>query len=121
MIDHSNLLLPMKILQGDLAGWVQRNFGPRPSYQPLLGAMEELGELAHAHLKGEQGIRQGSIKGNAEDLAKDAVADVVFFLMDYASANGWDFGELLLKTWSEVRTRDWKAYPETGGKPSDPL
>lgn len=106
-LDHSGILIPLKIMQGEACAWVLKNFGHRPAYHPLLGAVEELGELAHAHLKGEQGIREGAIKGKAEAMAKDAVADTVLFLMDYCSANGWDFGVILKTTWEHVREREW--------------
>ena len=46
-----------KQLQEEVREWSHRNFGLRPTYWPLLGAAEEIGELAHAHLKGEQCIR----------------------------------------------------------------
>lgn len=94
--------------------WVRWNFGERPSYQPLLGAFEELGELAHAHLKQEQGIR-GSAEEN-EAKAKDAVADTVIFLADYCTARGWDISEIVWETWEQVRLRDFKADPENGGE-----
>lgn len=39
--------------------WRQKNFGDTygSGYRPLLGIVEEVGELSHAHLKKEQGIR----------------------------------------------------------------
>lgn len=115
-IDHrAKLLLPLLILQGEAAAWVLHNFGSRPAYQPLLGAVEELGDLAHANLKWEQGIREGAEPGACEMKAQDAVGDVVLFLMDYCSANRWDFGEVLLDTWDRVRVRDFKKEPATGG------
>lgn len=90
--------------------WALKNFGERPSWHPLLGAVEELGELAHAHLKEQQGIRR------TEDHvanAKDAVADVVLYLMDYCSLRDFDMQEVVESTWYKVRQRDWKANPDT--------
>ena len=96
-------------LQEDQREWVKHNFPDRKSYFPLLGAVEELGELAHAHLKREQGIR-----GSAEQhltAAKDAVADIVIFLADYCTANNFDFQEIMEETWAKVKKRDWKKNP----------
>lgn len=93
-------------LQKLLAPWVKKNFGDRPSYQPLLGAVEEIGELSHAHLKAEQGIR-----GTPEELeakAKDAVADTIIFLADYANARGWDLQKVVEDTLREVLQREWR-------------
>jgi len=101
-----------KQLQDEQRPWVKHNFGDRPPWHPLLGAVEELGELAHAHLKEVQGIRM------SEDHvanAQDAVADIVVYLSDYCTARGWDFGELVEKAWSKVKQRDWKKDPVSAG------
>jgi len=100
----------LRRVQREQVPWVLHNFGERESWQPLLGAQEELGELAHAHLKGHQGIRSGE---DHEANAKDAVADVIIFLCDYSSSRGWDIAELLGSTWDEVKKRDWKKDPDT--------
>jgi len=71
--------------------------------------MEELGELAHAHLKGLQGIRHTSPE--IESMKIDAVADIVIFLSDYCTANGLDFQDAVEQTWNRVRQRDWKSDP----------
>lgn len=127
----------LRDLQERLKAWVAYNFTDRQGrfkdprgvpYHPLLGVVEEVGELAevlipaslslylgrlaHATLKQEQGIR-----GTAEDLeaqAQDAIADLVIFLMDLCAARGWDFAEILFSTAEEVLKRDWIRYPATG-------
>ena len=92
--------------------WVKHNFGNRPSWMPLIGVMEELGELAHAFLKKAQGIR-GTAKEH--DLAiKDAVADIVIFLCDFCSSQGIDLEREVIETWAKVKTRDWKKNPKKG-------
>jgi NTP pyrophosphatase (non-canonical NTP hydrolase) len=106
--DHMTL----RDIQEDQKPWVAHNFGRRATYMPLLGAMEELGELAHAHLKAEQGIR-GTVAEH-EVAAKDAVADIIIFLLDYCSARGWDAASIVSDTWKAVRTRDFKADPIRG-------
>lgn len=100
----------LKQLQAEQRAWVAHNFVDRPTWMPLLGAMEELGELAHAHLKEAQGIR---LHENHTEKAKDAIADIVIFLADYCSSRGFDFEELVRTTWDQVKQRDWKANPET--------
>ena len=99
-------------LQEEQGEWAMRNFGARPSHQPLLGAVEELGELAHAHLKSEQGIR-GAQEHHAES-KRDAVADIIVFLADYCNLEGFDMQELIEETWADVRLRDWKKNPDNG-------
>ncbi len=75
--------------------------------------MEEAGELAHAHLKHEQGIRAMD-----PDLAfikkRDAVGDMVIYLASYCTANNIDFARAVEETWNEVRHRDWIAFPQNG-------
>ena len=102
--------LTLRQLQEELAPWVKHNFGDRPAYWSLLGAVEELGELAHAHLKEEQGIRT-----NEDHIAnaKDAIADIVIFLSDYCLARGFDFQECIETAWAEVKKRDWKVNSAT--------
>lgn len=96
-------------LQNEVTKWAFENFGGCCSYQPLLCALEELGELAHAHLKQEQGIRT-----NEDHAANkvDAVADVVIALAHYCGLNEIDFQEAIEKTWAQVSKRDWKNDPE---------
>ena len=104
--------LTFRRLQDEQRPWVEHNFKGRESWKPLIGALEELGELAHAHLKGAQGIR-GTKEEHAE-AAKDAVADIIIFLADYCSAMGYDMQECVETTWATVKQRDWKANPQNG-------
>jgi len=99
-------------LQDDLRPWVLRNFGERPTWQPLLGAVEELGELAHAHLKETQGIR--GTAAEHEEAAKDAVADTIIYLADYCNARGWDMHRVVFDTLDKVLQRDWVNNPQNG-------
>jgi len=96
-------------IQLEQRAWVLHNFGEREAWQPLLGVQEEVGELAHAFLKRHQGIR-GTHEEHTADI-RDAVADIIIFLMDFASAEGIDVREVLDETWQKVRQRDWKANP----------
>jgi len=95
----------LKGLQVELKPWVEHNFGSRPSWQPLLGIQEEVGELSHAYLKRAQGIRT---EENHTENIKDAVADILIYLADFCNAEGIDLQHELNETWSRVSKRDWK-------------
>jgi len=98
-------------IQKEQVEWVKRNFGDRPSWWPLLGAVEELGELAHAFLKREQGIR---ISEPHTENIKDAVADTVIYLADFCQAEGIDMQQVIEDTWAKTKQRDWKKFPING-------
>jgi len=98
--------------QSEHTEWSARNFGVVPGWQPLMGAVEELGELAHAHLKQAQGIR-GTSKEH-HDAKVDAVADVIIYLMHYCSLEGIDMQSAIEVTAESVHMRDWKTYPKNG-------
>ena len=101
-------------LQRQVADWVAHNFPSdgHDSYQSLLGVTEEVGELAHAHLKGEQCIRGTAAEHEAA--ARDAVGDVTIYLIQYCIRRGWSFAECVEQVWAEVQQRDWRRYPDTG-------
>jgi NTP pyrophosphatase (non-canonical NTP hydrolase) len=80
-------------LQGEVTRWADKNFPNAPASWQVLGLIEELGELAHAHLKKQQGIRGSSEKHIAA--GRDAIADSVIFLMHACSSLGWNAQELL--------------------------
>lgn len=101
--------LTFRKLQDEQRPWIAHNFPDRLPFFPLLGVMEELGELAHAHLKGLQNIRH--TPEQIYEMKKDSVGDIVVFLADYCSANSIDFQEVMEKTWEKVRRRDWRANP----------
>ncbi len=85
--------LTFRQLQEEQAPWVAHNFPGREAYYPLLGAIEELGELAHAHLKNIQGIRGTPEEHHAAKI--DAVADTITFLADYCTASGIDLQDAM--------------------------
>lgn len=94
-------------LQAELAPWVEHNFPDREPWQPLMGALEELGELAHAHLKSHQGIRGTAAEHDAAK--RDAVGDAVVFLADYCNAHGYSLRECVEGAWEIASKRDWAA------------
>jgi NTP pyrophosphatase (non-canonical NTP hydrolase) len=69
-------------LQREQAPWVQHNFGDRPSWMPLMGIAEELGELV-----------QAATDGNHK-LMRDGIADCIIFMADYCTAMDWSLQEL---------------------------
>jgi NTP pyrophosphatase (non-canonical NTP hydrolase) len=97
--------LTLKSLQHQQAEWSERNFPDQKPYQCLLGLIEEVGELAHAHLKMEQGIRTNE---DHLGMKKDAVGDIVTYLAGYCTSNGLNFEECVWNAWSEVKRRDWR-------------
>lgn len=74
--------------------------------------VEELGELAHAHLKSRQGIRGDKAHHRAK--AKDAVADLMIFIASYCNRMEIDLETVVTMVWAEVKSRDWVKYPLTG-------
>lgn len=99
-------------IQIEQAVWAQRNFGDRNPYDAILGIMEELGELSHAMLKKKQGIR-----GSEEEhiaAAKDAIGDMLVYMLDFCTGMKWDMMQILDETWTEVEKRDWVANRQDG-------
>lgn len=69
-------------LQTETAVWIAKNFAgptPHPPHRPLLGIVEELGELDAA---------------DAEEDVEDAVADTVVFMADFCNAHQFDLQSL---------------------------
>jgi NTP pyrophosphatase (non-canonical NTP hydrolase) len=105
--------MSLKQMQIEQDAWSKKNFPNRKPYHPILGAAEEVGELSHAFLKMEQGIRGNDAKHTAD--MKDAVADCIIFLTDFCNQMGWDIDELVTETWDKVKQRDWKKDTVQGG------
>lgn len=99
--------------------WANENFGDTDSHFArrvlwcVMGVQEEAGELSHAILKCDQGIRGGA-EEHAE-AARDAVGDIVLYLIDLCNQCGWDFVQIVRDVAKEVHARDWNEHPEDGG------
>lgn len=103
----------LKDLQKEQKEWADHNFGiDQPSWKPLLGLQEEIGELSHAYLKRDQKIRGNEVKHNAN--IKDAIGDIVIYLADFCSRENINLEETIEKTWSKVKKRNWKNNPING-------
>lgn len=99
-------------IQAEHRRWVDRNFPNESLSQATLGVAEESGELAHAVLKMEQGIRGTEAEHRAE--AKDAIGDICIYAMSVCDHLGLNFEECINTTWQEVAARDWQANPDDG-------
>lgn len=113
-LDYDNLREAVEGMQRHHARWSRHNFGHLKSdyNAPFKGMVEELGELSHALLKQEQGIR-GTFEEH-EAKAKDAVGDLFVFMADLCTRRGWSLGEIIQQTWLEVSARDWRLFPKNG-------
>jgi len=101
-------------LQNHTREWREKNFPEehRTAQMQLMGVVEEVGELAHALLKMEQGIR-GSREYHMGKI-EDAIGDVTIYLCGLATALEIDMDAAIWRAWSEVRDRDWTKNKETG-------
>ena len=73
-------------LQESLYDWQTYNFGEQATEITLLGICEEAGELCHAQLKLEQGIRGSTEEHEAEII--DAIGDIMIYVLNYMSGLG---------------------------------
>lgn len=103
----------LQALQREHKTWKEHNFPDEKEHQALLGLIEEVGELAHAHLKYEQRIR-GYDRHRYVTEALDAVGDIIIYLASYCNTNDLDLESAVMLAWEEVSDRDWIKYPETG-------
>lgn len=92
--------------------WARHNFPKTLPHQPLLGMHEELGELSHAHLKQEQGIRGTYVEHHSAK--EDAVGDIVMYMLHYCALNDLNLEACIEVAWNEIKTRDWIEFPKNG-------
>jgi len=114
----------LALIQSEVAKWSRVNFGDQVSkatdqvlgsLSPLLGLVEEVGELSHVTLKHHQGIRGYDDEQKYQEERDDAVGDILIYLCDYASREGISLQDALNKTWQKiVKKRNWVDNPETG-------
>lgn len=107
------IMLTWKRLQSEQKAWSEHNFPPHTFLWPLWGTIEELGELVHARLKQEQGIRGTPEEHLANQ--KDAIGDSLVFLADVCGQRGWDLGEIAKTEGPEDFQKTFKA--PTGKSP----
>lgn len=101
--------------QQELKQWELRNFGKQELYRRVLGMTEEVGEICHHVLKGEQKIRGGVDGINKKEVA-DRVADVFIYGINLLTELGIDAESVVSRTINDVLKRDWKKNPGGGDK-----
>lgn len=99
-------------LQEESRKWLAHNFPNQVKHQALLGVVEEVGELSHAFLKSEQGIR--GTKEEHLDAMVDAIGDITIYLASFCNTNGINFEAAVILAWGAVSQRDWIKYPSNG-------
>lgn len=105
--------------QTEINIWSVRNFDDNNGLNaiaPMMGIVEEVGELYHARLKDLQGIRKPEGCTFVDD-ERDAIGDILVYLFDYCGRRGHSLPVCFLHAWGKVRQRDWVKYPETGMPP----
>jgi len=118
-LSRNNSVVPYDLdrMQNEIEEWAIRNFGPLNPDNSILGIAEEVGELCHSHLKRKQGIR--GTKEEHDEKSQDAIADLIIYILNYASGMGWRVWPILKIVWKRVQQRDWKKDPVTGGEWAD--
>lgn len=91
-------------IQRTVIQWQRENFPQCQEWELALGVCEEAGELAQCILKLHRGMR-----GDEFDEAhlKDAVGDVVIFLMGICEGRNWKLSEVIEETARRVILRNW--------------
>lgn len=97
----------MDEIQEKLKIWRFKNFGVPNATHQLMGIVEEIGELCHAKLKYEQNIRGYDYKRCLKEM-KDAIGDIVIFLMGFCDVYNWSLYDIVKDTSKEVLKRDWR-------------
>jgi NTP pyrophosphatase (non-canonical NTP hydrolase) len=92
-------------IQDEQKKWQEYNFPGSGANEAFKGIVEEIGELAHADLKETQGIR---VDEDHIENAKDAIGDIVIYLMSYCNYRGFDLQSIIKDTWEDVKERDWQ-------------
>lgn len=102
-------------LQAAARAWRHANFPPatRTLVHQVLGVAEETGELSHAVLKMEQGIRGDEEKHMLD--AQDAIGDIVIYLTGVCDCLGVGLKDCVIDAWDRVEKRDWVNHPTDGG------
>jgi NTP pyrophosphatase (non-canonical NTP hydrolase) len=101
-------------MQREHREWVDKNFPGETLERATLGVCEESGELAHAVLKMQQGIR--GTEAEHKFNAIDSVADMIIFGLSVCDHLEVDLEDVLAITWDKVKKRDWKKDPVAGGE-----
>lgn len=80
-------MLDPEDFQGEVMRWAMHNFPSAQVHEPLLGVVEEIGELYNAHSIIKRPENGGAEKREQE--IDDAVGDIMVFLAHYCGLNGF--------------------------------
>lgn len=107
----------MSEIQREVGTWAWKNFGEKAGgINPHVGMIEEVGELAKAILKKDQGIR-GDAKKHDSD-AIDAIGDIMVYMMNFLNSARLDVLELYAATWAH-RLSVSHRYPKSENEMSE--
>lgn len=104
--------LMLEDLQNGVAQWTAKNFPEGKNLWPVMGVAEEAGELIHAALKMDQGIR-GTREEHLADM-RDALGDITIYMADVCNKYGFRLSDCIEAAWEEVEKRNWADDPEGG-------
>jgi len=79
-----------QVIWDEVGEWQTKNFPDATIEDTIDGMLEELGELCHATLKGRQGIRGMDDQEKVLAARKDAVGDMMLYLLHYMRLSGED-------------------------------
>lgn len=93
----------LRDMQKEQEIWADKNFPGNKMIHPLVGIIEEVGELAHVVLKETQTIRYTPDVVIAKK--KDAVSDIMIFLAHYCTKNSFTMPEIQVPAQEMIHVR----------------
>lgn len=97
-------MIDLRRYQKAVNKWAKKTYPQNDvkTWRPLVGLVEELGELAHAFLKLDQGVHRNTTTTEA---VSDAVGDLMVFLLEFCENNNIDIEEAFLEVWEKDVSR----------------
>lgn len=99
-------MIDLDEIQTEHNQWQRETFPAATAEDKLLGLVEEVGELCHAHTKGKQ--QNKYTPDQVQRMKKDAAGDIFFFLLGFCSFEGIPIEDVINDTWQEVRERKYE-------------
>lgn len=91
-------------IQREHQTWREHNFPNADATQQLFGVIEEVGELTHAYLKMQQGIR--GTREDHLDAMVDALGDISIYLIGYLGFHGIEWESIVRHIANFDQSRD---------------
>lgn len=101
----------ISLKQNELNEWHKKNFDVLNTHEQLIGMTEEVGEIAHYYLKGQQGIR-GVTREVMIAKMVDGWCDTVIFGIQMMTSLNVDAEKALEMVIEQVLQRDWRKDKE---------